>query len=68
MPSWLTTLDFHGGCPAPVKTVIQLLQVNKTPVLIIPVQLPLYNLSGLRTSSESITEIIDAANGLQFYK
>lgn len=57
-----------GGCPAPVKTVVQLLQVSKTPVLIIPVQLPLYNLDGLRTSSESITEIIDAANDLQFYK
>jgi len=56
-----------GGGPAPVRTVIQLLQVSKTPVLIIPVQLPLYNLEGLRTSSESITEIIAAANDLQFY-
>lgn len=68
MPRGLTALDFHGGHPSPIKTVIQLLQVSKTPVLIIPVQLPLYNLNGIRTSSESITDIVDAANGLRLYK
>lgn len=67
MPRWLTALD--------LEVAQLLLEVSSISCRSVRLQCSLFQcncrcvqLDGLRTSSESITEIIDAANDLQFCK